>query len=616
MPGEIVVTLQYSMPADVVDLQTRVPPEATVTATDGFVQRDGREYSWDRQTATPTLTYRLSVNETLDITGPIEGKGDYTFVDRGDWALVRVPPTATGWSWTGGGTVGLSRETTTAGPGAVGESIAYMGEHREVTRTANGQTFRLVIPAQATLAESPTRILDSMATASNTLQVGDRDDSVFMVAAPTASTRWGVRGLQTGDSDFWVRDIERLDTADNTWLHEYVHTRQGYTAGTDVRWFTEASATYYAALLTLQQDRIEFQAFRDRLAVGTRTPDRSAVLADPTTWDTVAPYTKGALVAGVLDRQTRQTTEQTQSLQDVLSRMNNQNEPVTGTAFREMVRQTAGDDTVTLTDRYTSTQESPSAWDQQTHEQVFGATPARIGYTLPDPEDLASYRVSGPYRTESVGADRPVRLATGETLGLEVVASNTGGTAGEYDARLQVNGNQTSRQQGSLAAGETKTLRFTHTFSTAGEYILTLGGDQVTVSVRKPAQPTVTSIEARKTTSTGTSDYTVEIIATIQNDHAFPAAENLTLYQNGKPLETRRVKIAPNEGRTIRYNGTVGEAGEHVYRLAGQQTMVTIEPPSTSTSDSTTTSTDGPGFGVGVALLAVVGLIFVLIRKQ
>ncbi len=247
---------------------------------------------------------------------------------------------------------------------------------------------------------------------------------------------------------------------------------------------------------------------------------------------------------------------------------------------------------------------------------MFGATPARISYTLPDPENATSYRVSGPYRTGAVGSDRPIRLATGETLNLKIVASNTGGTAGEYDARVQVNGNQTDRQQGRLAAGATKTLNFSHTFSTAGEYSLVVGGGQVAVSVRKPAQPTVISIESQDTTTTGTSNYSVEIIATIRNTHAFPAAGNLTLYQNGKPLKTQRIQLAPNEKRTISYNATVEEAGEHIYRLGGQQATVTIAPASTPNPDSETTSTESPGFGVGVALLAIMGLIIVLVRKQ
>ncbi len=619
-PGEIAVTLRYSVPTDVVDLKTRVPTRATVTSTDGFVPRDGTEYAWDRQTSAPALTYRMPVNETMDVAGPIAGRGDYTFVDRGDWALVRVPPAATGWSWTGSGTIGLSRETTTAGPGAVGDAMAFLGEHREITRTSNGQTFRLIVPTEASLAESPTRILDSLTAASDTLRIGDRDDHVFVVAAPSRSTRWGVRGLQTGSADMWVRDNERLDTADNVWLHEYVHTRQGYTAATDVRWFTEASATYYAALLTLRQNRIGFQAFRDRLALGTRTPYRNAVLADPTTWDTVAPYTKGALVAGELDRKTRQSSDGTRSLQDVFSRMNSHGSAVTGSSFRELVRQTAGDPTVAQADRYTTTQETPATWDRQTHDRVFGTTPARISYALPGLEDPSGYRVSGPYRRGSVGTERPIRIATGETLTLDVVVSNTGGTAGEYDAQLLVNGQRQSRQHGRLGPSETRTLTFTHRFPTAGEYDLGIEGDRVAVSVRKPAKPTVTTIKAEKTAKTpaktGEPRYAVVVTATVRNDHSFPAAGTLTLHQNGEPIETRRVELAPDGERTISYNETMARPGEHVYRIDGQTTTVTVDPSPTPTREPETTSTGGDGFEMITVLFAVVSLVLVFARRQ
>jgi hypothetical protein len=317
--------------------------------------------------------------------------------------------------------------------------MAFLGDHREVTRTANGQTFRLIIPARATLAESPASILDSMTSASNTLQVGDRDDHVFMVAAPTKSTRWGVRGLQTGDSDLWVRDIERLDAADNVWLHEYVHTRQDYTAAPEVRWFTEASATYYAALLTLEQDRVGFEAFRTRLALGTRTLDTNAVLADPATWDTVAPYTKGALVAGELDRETRTATERTRSFQNVFSQLNSHGGTVTGSAFREMVRQVGGDSTASIARRYTTSQDTPPMWDQTVHSNTFGTTPTRIGYRLPAPASASGYRVSGPYRTGEIGGGRPRQLVVGETLTVNGHASSVGGAAGKCGARLIVN---------------------------------------------------------------------------------------------------------------------------------------------------------------------------------
>lgn len=613
-PGEITVTLRYSVPDDVVELTTRLPDGATVTSTRGFAQRDGTEYAWDQRTDDPTLTYRLAVNQTLDATGPIAGKGDYVFVDPGAWALIRIPQVATGWSWTGGGTVSVSRTTTTAGPGAVGNRMAFLGEHREVTRTAHGQIFRLIVPASADLAASPTAILDSVTAASNTLRVGDRDPEVFMVAAPTGAVRWGVRGLQTGDSDTWVRDSERLGTADNVWLHEYVHTRQGYASATDVQWFTEASASYYAAFLALQQDRIDFGAFRDRLLLGTRAPDREAVLADPTTWDTVAPYTKGALVAGELDRKTRRTTDRSHSLQDVLGRMNGHSEPVTGAAFREMIREVGRDETTVLADSYTTTRETPSMWDRPAHDLAFDSTPAQIGYALPTSTDPSGYRVRGPYRTDEVGGGRPLRLAVGETLAFDVRVTNTGGTAGDYDAQLLVNGDPQGRRTGRLKPNETRTVSFTYRFTDAGEYTVSVGGDMVTVSVYESATPTVTDIRVEAPRRADGEGSAVTVTARVRNDHSIPAASNLTLYQDGESVETRRVTLGPDEEQTVSFEEVLVSPGDHVFRVTDRTTTVRIPPTQVSASKSTATS--GDGFGVIPVLVGSVILLLALGRRR
>lgn len=626
-PGEIGVTLRFRIPENVVELKTRVPQRATVTATNGFVEREGSEYAWDERTPTPSLTYRLPVNETLDAEGPIAGRGDLVFVDAGPWALVRIPRLSVGWSWTGGGTVSLSRSTTTAGAGAVGDAVAFLGEHRQVTRTANGQQFRLIIPTQANLTESPSHILDSLAAASGTLQVGDRDDRVFAVAAPTRSIRWAVRGLQTGDSDMWVRDIERLDAAGNTWIHEYVHTRQDYAASSDARWFTEGSATYYAALLTLDQGRIGFDAFRNRLALGTRPQDRNAVLADPKTWDTVAPYTKGALVAGELDRQIRLATDRTRSLQDAFGRMNGHGELVTGSAFLEMVRTTAGPDTAALADRYTTTGDTPQMWDQAAHDRAFGATPARITYSLPDPSDPAGFRVRGPFRQGSVDGERPIQLAVGETLAVDVRVTNTGGTAGTYDARLLVNGAARAQRTGRLEPGESATLTFAHEFSTAGEYTLAVGGETVGVSVGKPATPTVRSIEVTELASSRRTGRAVTLAVGVGNDRAIPAAGNLTLRHNGEPIETRRIELPPARERTITFTATGIGPGVHVFRVGTRTVAVTVESthpsgpgqsPATATTrtpTSTTSRTASGGFGAPVTVLALVGVALGLARR-
>lgn len=612
-PGEITVTLRYTIPSKVVDLTTRVPTEATVISTHGFVRRDGAKYAWDEQTSNPSVTYRIPVNRTRDVNGPIAGQGDYIFVDPGPWALIRIPPTATSWSWTDHKRVGLSQTTTTDGPGAVGDKIAYLGEYREVNRTANGQTFRLIIPTEANLAESPTDILDSLASASNSLQVGDPDDTVFMVAAPTQSTKWGVRGLQAGDADLWVRDFERLDRPGNTWLHEYVHTRQSYTAGSETRWFTEASASYYAALLTLEQDLISFSSFQNRLSHGHRPPDSNAVLADPATWDTFAPYTKGALVSGEMDRQIRLATNQTRSLQDVFSRMNRHEGTVTKSDFQDLVRRTGGDGAPELADQYTTTQDAPLMWNHTEHTNAFGTTPPRIGYALSSIDDHSGYRVSGPYRTGPVGSDRPIRLVVGETLEFDVQTTNTGGKVGEYNVQVFVNGEGLDRQTGTLEAGESHLLAFSHRFPKAGEYTVSVGGDRVGVSVRDPGYPTVTEITATPRTRRHGNSRFVSIAATVRNEQSIPASANLTLFQNDHPIETRHVNLAPAEEKTVTYNESLVEPGEHVFRIENRTTEIRVTPTKTPTQ---TTVTSEDGSGLGAVLIVFWVLIAGLVRRQ
>ena len=169
-PGEVTVTLRFSMPSALDRLATRVPRRATVTDVDGFSERDDRVYRWDERTDQASITYRLDANRTRDVEGPLAGRGAYSFVDVGEWALVRVPQTPTAWDYVGRRTGSLSRTTTTAGPGAAGSAIAFLGEHREVTRTAHDQRFRLIVPERATLAESPGEILNATAAASARLR--------------------------------------------------------------------------------------------------------------------------------------------------------------------------------------------------------------------------------------------------------------------------------------------------------------------------------------------------------------------------------------------------------------------------------------------------------------
>ena len=126
----------------------------------------------------------------------------------------------------------------------------------------------------------------------------------------------------------------------------------------------------------------------------------------------------------------------------------------------------------------------------------------------------------------------------------------------------------------------------------------------VEVVVRPPATPAVTRL------STDTADPVAgdsfALTATVRNADAVPSASNLTLFENGTPVETRRVLLGPGENRTLAFERTPGTAGTHRYRLGDRNLTVTVRQPPT-TSDATGGSTDGsgPGFGAGLAALVV-----------
>ena len=567
-PGEVRVEVRYATPDRLGSLEVRAFDDPTVEATDGFDAGQDDTFVWNGRTDDPSISYVLAVNRTFEGAGPIAGPGAYTFVDTGEWALIRQPRLSHSWSWSGGGQVELVRETTVAGPGAVGERMAFLGDHETVTREAHGQRFTLVVPEAATMAERPEDVFDSMSHASDALRVGDRDDEVFVVAAPTGDVSWGVRGLQTGDADMWVRDVERLDSADNVWLHEYVHARQGYATGEETRWFTEAAATYYAALLALEQERIDYEQFRTRLSAGRHSRHADVVLADPATWQVGSNYNKGALAAGELDRRLRLATDSGATLQEPFRRMNEHGGEVDQTAFLGMVANSGGEEPLATAERYTGTTATPELWSAEQHEAAFGQLPARISYALPGDGDTGGIRVDGEYRQRALGDARPVTLATGERLSVDATVQNSGGTAGAYDAAFRVDGAVVDRRTGELAPGESRTVTFERTFDGPGEYALSVGGDRLLVSVREPAAARVTDVAVSPDRIA--PDESVTVAVTVGNGADYPARGTVTVRVGGAATAERTVTLDAGEERTVELPVTFERAGTYRVSVDGR----------------------------------------------
>ena len=645
-PGTVEVTTEARIPDRVTGL--RLTP---VSAIDDSIEADGfdrettddgeEEWVWDGETARPSLTYAMDGNLTEERDGPLAGEGAYRFVDTGEWAIVRPPRASVAWSFTSGsgGSVSLERENVVAGDGVASRALVVLGPSEEHVHEAAGQRFRLIVPDAAELEPSPGAVFEAFEGASTALQVGARDDEVFAVVAPTGSVSWAVRGLQIGDADLWVRDTEPAGTADDVWTHEYVHTRQSYRADRSARWFTEATATYYAALFALERGTADFEAFERTLSAGERDPYADSILANPDAWADNADYVKGALVAGEIDRRIRLATDGRASLATVFRDFNDasvdHDDPdtwVTNDDFLDAVEDAAaegGDDAVAVdirdeAERLTTTDATPEFWDREAHAEAFGETPAQVGYALDD----EGVRVVGDYRDRTIDPDS-VRLVEGETLALAVRVSNTGGTAGGYEVSMRVDGEAVANRSGTVDAGGETVEHLDREFADAGEYEVQVGSETLDLVVSEPGSVSVRDV------TTSADDIvdgdSVRVTATVGNDAGIPADGPIEFLVNGDSVGTDPAKLDADAETTIERDVVLAGPGTTTITVVGPENEasipVTVEAPAgidddTADGDGTDAGDDSdvlvtvPGFGPVVAMVALLSAVGVLARRQ
>ena len=593
-PGVVSVTHRFEIPDAVETLETRVPEAASVTdVAGGFSALGAGRFEWDGGSQTPSVTYTLPVNETGSVAGPEGTAGRYRFVDVGEWSLFRRPVAPIDVTYIGSG-IDFARRTETEGPGAAGDWLVFLGEREIHRRSAHGQAFRLVVPAAADPVESPDAILSSVTAASDALRVGDRDERVLMVAAPTG-VDWAVRGLEVGESDLYVVADEPLDEPGNTWLHEYVHTRQDYDLSEGTAWLTEGTATYYAALLTLEQERIGFPAFRNALEDGTSERVAAAVLADPATWAAGANYRKGALVAGDLDRRLRLATDSQVDLQAVVRGLNERRRALDADGFVALVERAGSAATGDAARRFTTTSATPAAWDLEAHLSAFGQLPPRIRYELPDGHAGASYRVAGPYRNETL-EEPPFVLVPGERLGVDLTVTNVGGTDGVYNASYGLDGEPLAYASGPIGVNETVRETVWVGVEAVGEPTVRVGGYALDVAVVEPATPEVTDLRTNR--STLQPGEAVAVTVDLENARTIPARRELSITANGETVATRTVRLAGRATETVTVPVRLDAAGEVKLAAGERSATVTVATP--------TAGAAGPGVGPVGAVLALV----------
>ena len=553
-PGEITVEHEYQIPDRVSRFEVHLTERMTLIQMEGFTYDGENTLKWDESTTNASLTYRVDIDRTIDREGPLAQPGQYLFKDGDDWALFQRPNPGYSWGWSGN-RVGIDRTAETDGPGAVSEVMGFLGEHDTHTHEAHGQTFTLIEPTEASLAETPDAIFQALEHASDHLRVEDRDEHVFMIAAPSDDIDWGVRGLQAGSADIWVSDAERLDSVWNVWVHEYIHARQGYSTDDSARWFAEGSATYYAALFAYETGAIEYDTLEEFLAGGDRTRYRSVHLDDPSTWRDHAEYRVGPLVIAALDRDLRHTSGGAHSFIDVFRGMNEHEGEVTHEAIISLLARHGSPAIAESGDRYLSTTDRPRTWDESTHLETFGTPPARFSFQLADDKEI---RVTGPYRDRVLTSDAP-HLVNNETLLIPIEVTNRGETAGTFTANPLIGPDRPRTVDGHLGPGESTVITISHDFTSIGSHPIRLDETRLEVIVYEPASPTVADIDVSPQTAEVGEMVMIRVL--LQNDAPIPAASTVIVLGNEDPLFEATVQLDTKSNTLIEDDVTFDEAG-------------------------------------------------------
>ncbi len=585
------VETRLSIPDSTVELEISIPEDTEVYETNGFERVDDRTYEWTGPTAEPTVRYEYQ-GTVRDSRGDREG---VRFVVADEWALVRTPGIDVSWTSTASEAEEIVRQNTVDGEGMASTHMAYLGPYTEHTGSAAGQEFRLVVPEAADLRDGPEEILATLGSSGERLTIGERDPGVFVIAAPTAEHTWVAAGVQRGSGgDMWVRDAERLGTNRDTWVHEYVHTRQRYEPTAETRWTIEGMADYYAALLPYEAGEIDYEAFRDRLKEGTDGEYDDVVLAEPDTWaGTDADYDRGTLVFAHLDRTLRSEADTT--LDAVIADINT-DEELTQSRFLEAVETAGSSDIRSDIERYTETTETPSVPTRSEHVEAFGGPDVRYS--------IDGTSVSGPYRNGTL--DEP-RLVTSETLETNVTVENVGPDSGAFEAEFRVNDETIATESGQLASGESTTLAFSHGFDGPGEFDVSVGGETRSVTVEAPADPEVVELEADPIEPAVGEPVTLR--ATVVSSADRPAAGEITFVGDGEVVASESVRVA-NGSVVVEAAVAFEEGGERTVSAGDRSVVVTVgEPGADNEAEPEPSVTEEqPGFGIAVALFALAAI--------
>lgn len=216
---------------------------------------------------------------------------------------------------------------------------ALVGDLDETRIEIDGTTVSIVAPTGSGLdTEHKAAVLDRFLSPYS-LQKTPTDE-VRLVYGPSALPS---SGRTYGTTAYVAQQAFWDGRAGSVWIHEYVHTQRQMTLAEDMRWFSEASATYFSyRVMEEQYDPVSDTDVRQRIATGGTYPDTA--LSRPDQWEgTRANYERGSRLLYVVDAELRESTDGQTDLFDVYRELNSQDDPVTVDEFVDAVETHTGE---------------------------------------------------------------------------------------------------------------------------------------------------------------------------------------------------------------------------------------------------------------------------------
>ena len=308
----------------------------------GFNESEPGVWNWDGEHDTPSLTFDVEMGDELPFdTGTINeaviGWGpDHirVFVDNFYPRYHVTHPDHEGLSLS----IESQSEITPQGPGFIdpGALLGIFGPHEYVHLIHDEFEFYLV-GTRDSLPPDAKSLVKKINELKHIFQLGgniNRADGWIMELNDLFGRAFGSQ--TRGDRGRDDAGVFITNGTTHTSLHEYVHLEQRFDVSSDMIWFREASADYFARLFRLYDGSLEFNRFYSRQS-DFSTDQPLSDIDDPTH---ALAYSAESLLAA-LDAKIRENSGDT-TLTSVFRSMNDHSSRIDLGVFKNMVRDAAG----------------------------------------------------------------------------------------------------------------------------------------------------------------------------------------------------------------------------------------------------------------------------------